>query len=102
MNSLKCRNISRRILQIFPDARPSWGTCRRPSHASGSTSLPSRATVSCDWWRAGHVTSVLTSDWSAGGGRVRVLQWNHLSQTLGTKGDNFVRCEAAALQWAHR
>ena len=22
--------------------------------------------VSCDWWRAGHVTSVLTSDWSAG------------------------------------
>ena len=20
--------------------------------------------VSCDWWRAGHVTTVLTSDWS--------------------------------------
>ena len=58
--------------------------------------------VSCDWWRAGHVTTVLTSDWSAGAGRVRVLQWNHLSQTLGTKGDNFVRCEAAALQWAVR
>ena len=33
---------------------------------------------------------------------IRVLQWNHLSQTLGTKGDNFVRCEAAALQWAVR
>ena len=48
------------------------------------------------------MTPVLTSDWSAGGGRVRVLQWNHLSQTLGTKGDNFVRCEAAALQWAVR
>ena len=48
------------------------------------------------------MTPVLTSDWSAGAGRVRVLQWNHLSQTLGTKGDNFVRCEAAALQWAVR
>ena len=22
--------------------------------------------VSCDWWRAGHVTTVLTSDWSSG------------------------------------
>ena len=22
--------------------------------------------VSCDWWRAGHVTTVLTSDWSPG------------------------------------
>ena len=22
--------------------------------------------VSCDWWRAGHVTPVLTSDWSGG------------------------------------
>ena len=24
--------------------------------------------VSCDWWRAGHVTTVLTSDWLTGGG----------------------------------
>ena len=24
-----------------------------------------RCQVSCDWWRAGHVTAVLTSDWSA-------------------------------------
>ena len=23
--------------------------------------------VSCDWWRAGHVTTVLISDWPAGG-----------------------------------
>ena len=23
----------------------------------------SRGQVSCDWWRAGHVTSILTSDW---------------------------------------
>ena len=22
--------------------------------------------VSCDWWRAGHVTTIITSDWSAG------------------------------------
>ena len=22
-----------------------------------------RVQVSCDWWRAGHVTTVLTSDW---------------------------------------
>jgi len=44
----------------------------------------------------------LTAEPGDGAGRVRVLQWNHLSQTLGTKGDNFVRCEAAALQWAVR
>ena len=25
---------------------------------------PLRAQVSCDWWGAGHVTSVVTSDWS--------------------------------------
>ena len=24
--------------------------------------------VSCDWWRAGHVTTVLTSDWLSGAG----------------------------------
>ena len=23
-----------------------------------------QAQVSCDWWRTGHVTTVLTSDWS--------------------------------------
>ena len=23
-----------------------------------------RDEVSCDWWRAGHVTTLLTSDWS--------------------------------------
>ena len=30
------------------------------------------AKVSCDWWRAGHVTAVLTSDWPAGGPLPRV------------------------------
>ena len=25
---------------------------------------PLRAQVSCDWWRAGHVTTAVTSDWS--------------------------------------
>jgi len=33
---------------------------------------------------------------------VRVLQWNHLSQTLGTKGDKFVQCDPAALNWEVR
>ena len=33
---------------------------------------------------------------------VRVLQWNHLSQTLGTKGDKFVQCDPAALNWSVR
>ena len=28
--------------------------------------------VSCDWWRAGHVTSVLTSDWPQGDIRATV------------------------------
>ena len=33
---------------------------RRLGQAGG----PRRVQVSCDWWRAGHVTTVLTSDWS--------------------------------------
>jgi len=36
------------------------------------------------------------------GCKVRVLQWNHLSQTLGTKNDNFVCCPAEALNWNRR
>ena len=31
-----------------------------------------------------------------------MLQWNLLSQTLGTKGDNFVSCPSEALSWAVR
>ena len=31
-----------------------------------------------------------------------MLQWNQLSQTLGTKGDNFVSCPAEALSWEVR
>lgn len=33
---------------------------------------------------------------------VRVLQWNQLSQTLGTQNDGFVRCPLAALDWRTR
>jgi len=33
---------------------------------------------------------------------VRVLQWNQLSQTLGTQNDGFVRCPLAALEWRTR
>jgi len=32
----------------------------------------------------------------------RVFQWNLLSQTLGTKTDNFVRCDSSALEWTTR
>lgn len=32
---------------------------------------------------------------------VRVLQWNHLSQTLGTNGDSF-KCDPEALNWTSR
>ena len=31
--------------------------------------------VSSDWWRAGHVTSVLTSDWPQGDIRATVELW---------------------------
>ena len=35
--------------------------------------------VSCDWWRAGHVTTLLPSDWLAGPGagssRTRACSW---------------------------
>jgi len=33
---------------------------------------------------------------------IRILQWNHLSQTLGTKNDKFVCCPAQALDWNTR
>ena len=33
---------------------------------------------------------------------LRVLQWNQLSQTLGSQNDGFVRCPLAALEWRTR
>jgi len=33
---------------------------------------------------------------------LKVLQWNHLSQTIGTKNDKFVRCPPCALDWTTR
>jgi len=33
---------------------------------------------------------------------VRIFQWNVLSQTLGSKNDKFVRCNAATLNWTTR
>jgi len=33
---------------------------------------------------------------------LRIFQWNHLSQTLGTKNDNFVCCPPEALVWSTR
>lgn len=32
----------------------------------------------------------------------KVLQWNQLSQTIGTENDKFVRCNPAALDWTTR
>ncbi|TRY73758.1 hypothetical protein TCAL_12530 [Tigriopus californicus] len=37
-----------------------------------------------------------------GGEKIRVLQWNALSQALGTKNDNFVKCPPEALEWKTR
>lgn len=34
--------------------------------------------------------------------KLRVFQWNILSQTLGTKKDNFINCPAEALNWTTR
>ena len=33
---------------------------------------------------------------------LRVLQWNQLSQTLGSQNDGFVRCPLQALEWRTR
>ena len=44
-----------------------------------------QAQVSCDWWRAGHVTTVLTSDWcrpAASGGL-----------TSASEADTIVTCD---------
>jgi len=35
-------------------------------------------------------------------GKLTILQWNQLSQTIGTKNDKFVRCNPAALHWTTR
>jgi nocturnin len=34
--------------------------------------------------------------------KLRILQWNQLSQTIGTKNDKFVRCNPTALDWTTR
>jgi len=39
---------------------------------------------------------------SANDENIRIFQWNALSQTLGTKNDNFVRCPQSALDWKTR
>ena len=39
---------------------------------------------------------------AAGEDCIRVLQWNHLSQCLGTKCDKLVRCDPRALLWTTR
>jgi len=36
------------------------------------------------------------------GETIRIFQWNHLSQTLGTKNDKFVKCDPSALDWSIR
>lgn len=33
---------------------------------------------------------------------LKILQWNQLSQTIGTKNDKFVRCDPSALDWSTR
>ena len=38
--------------------------------------------VSCDWWRAGHVTAVLTSDWLQGMSNNQVLGHVKTGNTL--------------------
>jgi len=49
-------------------------------------------------------SSVINEDNNASesGEKIRVLQWNVLSQALGTKNDNFVQCPASALRWQTR
>ena len=44
---------------------PLGGAARPPAPRQQGPGLA--AQVSCDWRRAGHVTTVLTSDWSGGG-----------------------------------
>ena len=44
----------------------------------------------------------LESEATTGGDCIRVVQWNHLSQCLGTKCDKLVRCDPAALLWTSR
>ena len=42
-----------------------WRTSWPPHRSTTVTWCPAVTQVSCDWWRAGHVTTVLTSDWLA-------------------------------------
>ena len=47
-------------LQPRPQVRPRAG-----GHEAGAPQQAHRWAVGCDWWRAGHVTAVLVSDWSS-------------------------------------
>ena len=64
------------------------------SAANWTDSLPRKdllsLQVSCDWWRAGHVTTVLTSDWSPGG-----CQQHQLPAAAGQGGAGQARARPA-------
>ena len=47
-------------LQPRPQVRPRAG-----GHEAGAPQQAHRWLVGCDWWRAGHVTALLLSDWSS-------------------------------------
>ena len=52
----------RATYEVLVKARSERGWGEASSRLVFRTSSPRQ--VSCDWWRAGHVTTILTSDWS--------------------------------------
>ncbi|KAJ1524982.1 hypothetical protein ONE63_009833 [Megalurothrips usitatus] len=82
-------------VQLRLPARPSredvCGWCERQLHDTPARLLPRRMVP---------VPTVPRPQWgNDDSNTIRVMQWNVLSQALGTNNDNFVACPEAALDW---
>jgi len=64
--------------------------------------LPAPINRSFRNYSAQHTNTNTNTESSSDTSNIRILQWNHLSQTLGTKNDKFVCCPTEALDWDTR
>lgn len=70
--------------------------------SSELTGLPAPIQRAFRSYASQHTTTNTNTESSSDTSNIRILQWNHLSQTLGTKNDKFVCCPPEALDWNTR